>query len=105
VPTQINSLPIQLANPAQLIDRKADSEIIEIKNSAKFLGPVLSDPALLIFGSLVCGCTSLRRNAANRAAIATRPDSLSCGEFTADLCTAACPIVENRNRHKRRKPQ
>jgi hypothetical protein len=49
VPTQINTLPIQLANPAQLIDRKADSDIIEIKNSAKFLGPVLLDPALLTF--------------------------------------------------------
>jgi hypothetical protein len=49
VPAEVNSLPIQLANPAQLVNRKADSDIIEIKNSAKFLGPVLLDSALLVF--------------------------------------------------------
>ena len=48
MPAESNSLPIQLANPAQLVDRKADSDIIENKNSAKFLGPVLLDPALLV---------------------------------------------------------
>ena len=49
MPAEINSLPIQLANPAQLVDCKADLDIIEIKENTKFLGPVLLDSALLIF--------------------------------------------------------
>jgi hypothetical protein len=60
VPAEVNSLPIQLANPAQLVNRKADSDIIEIKNSAKFLGPVLLDSALLVSLDLQVSVASIR---------------------------------------------